>query len=150
MLRSMSPGAKLFRGALAWLICLIAVAAADAPRRASTPQMRKQVVTVIEAQLDAFRKGEVEKAYGFAAAELRAQKPLRIFTEIVRANYPEIWRNTRAEFGIVRDDGRQATVTVQVYSKDGDAAYDFTLVKEAAGWRIHGVLRHAPRAAAKV
>ncbi|MES2694274.1 MAG: hypothetical protein V4773_12435, partial [Verrucomicrobiota bacterium] len=46
------------------------------------------------------------------------------------------------QFGIVRDDGQRATVTAQVYSKNGDAAsYDYTLTKEKAGWRVLGVLR---------
>ena len=119
--------------------------AAEANLRASKPEVKKEIVTVIEAQLAAFRKRDVAKAYTFAAADLRAQKPLSVFTTIVRDSYPEIWSNTRAEFGIVRDNGRQATVTVQVYSKAGDAAYDFTLAKENAGWRIYGVVRHAPK-----
>ena len=123
---------------------LVATAAA-AELRASKPEVKQQVVAVIEAQLAAFRQGDVAKAYTFAAAELRAQKPLRVFSTIVQESYPEIWGNTHAEFGIVRDNGTQATVTVQVYSKAGDAGYDFTLAKERAGWRIHGVVRHAPK-----
>ncbi len=121
------------------------IGAAENVLRASKAEVKKEIVAVIEAQLAAFRKGEAAKAYGYAATELRAQKPLEVFAAIVRENYPEIWASTRAEAGIVRDDGARATVTVQVYSKAGDAAYDFTLVKEKAGWRIFGVLRHAPR-----
>ena len=126
-----------------------ALSGADARPRASTPEVRKEIVATIEGQLRAFRRGEVEKAHGFATADLRKQKPLPVLTAIVKQSYPEIWANTRAEFGIVRDDGNRATVTVQVYAKDADAAYDFTLVKEAAGWRIHGVLRHEPKKAGK-
>ena len=118
--------------------------------RASTPEVKKEIVAVIEKQMEAFRKHEVEKAYGFASAELRAQKPFRTFTAIVKSSYPEIWTNTRAEFGIVHDDGTRANVTVQVYSKEGDAPYDFTLVKERVGWRIFGVVRHAPKKGGKV
>jgi hypothetical protein len=117
---------------------------------ASKPETKKAIVAVIEAQLAAFRKSDAEKAYSYAAADLRAQKPLRVFTAIVKENYPEIWANTRAEFGIVRDDDQHAAVTVQVYSKSNDAAYDFTLVKEKAGWRINGVLRHEPKSGGKV
>lgn len=131
-------------GAALWL------AAADGSLRASKPDVRKEVVAVIESQLAAFRKADVKKAYEYASLELRAQKPLRAFVAIVQANYPEIWANSRAEFGIVRDDGVRAAVTVQVYSKEGDAAYDFTLVKERPGWRIQGVLRHEPKKAGKV
>ena len=138
---------------LAAIICAALAASlvgADSAKRASPPGVRKEIVAVIDAQLAAFRKGEIEKAYSFAAAELRAQKPLSAFKEIVQKSYPEIWRNARAEFGIVRDNGTQATVTVQVYSKEGDAAYDFTLSKESAGWRIFGVVRHEPKGSRKV
>lgn len=144
----MTSTATFCRVALVWVVLVSASAAATI--RASTPEVRKQVVTVIEEQLRAFRKGEIEKAYALAAAELRAQKPLRVFAGIVQGSYPEIWKNTRGEFGIVRDDGAQATVTVQVFSKNDHAAYDFTLRKERAGWRIYGVVRHESKKAEKV
>lgn len=123
--------------------------AGEAPLRASKPEVKKDIVTVIEAQLAAFRAGDAARAHTFAAAELRAQKPLAAFAAIVEQSYPEIWRSERAEFGIVRDDGARATVTVQVLAKDSAAAYDYTLTRETAGWRIIGVLRHTPRKAGK-
>jgi hypothetical protein len=141
-------------GRLVWLAVTVLVAfggralAADMP--ASKPEVKKEIVAVIEAQLAAFRKGDTGKAHSYASSELRAQKPRRVFSEIVKDNYPEIWASTRAEFGIVRDDGKRATVTVQVYAKTGDAAYDYTLVKEEAGWRIFGVVRHEAKSAGKV
>ncbi len=134
------------------LVAALAVAAlaADGTMRASKPEVKREIVAVIEAQLTAFRKNDPAKAYRLAAAVLRAQKPLAVFTAIVRENYPEIWANVRAEPGIVRDDGVRATVAVQVYSKNEDAAYDYTLVKEAAGWRITGVVRRAPKPGGKI
>jgi len=115
---------------------------AESALPASKPEVKTAIVAAIEGQLAAFRKGDAAKAYSFAARELRAQKPLRTFTAIVRESYPEIWANVRAEFGIVRDDGSKATVTVQVFAKDAEAGYDYTLVKETAGWRIYSVVRH--------
>lgn len=144
MLRSAPPCV----GILLWLLAAT-LAAAEAPVRASKPDVKKEIVGVIEAQLAAFRAGDTARAHTFAAAELRAQKPLAAFAAIVEQSYPEIWRSERAEFGIVRDDGERATVTVQVFAKDGPAAYDYTLRREAAGWRILGVLRHTPRKAGK-
>jgi hypothetical protein len=136
-------------GLLVFALFMLIARASAAEMRASTQEVRKEIVAVIEAQLAAFRKGDVNQAYKYAAEELRAQKPLQTFTNIVKTNYPEIWSNARAEFGIVRDDGARAAVTVQVYSNNGDVGYDFTLVKERAGWRIHGVLRHEPKKAGK-
>ncbi|MDP3073541.1 MAG: DUF4864 domain-containing protein [Opitutaceae bacterium] len=134
-----------------WLVLalLVSAAAGEAPLPASKPAVKGAIVAVIEAQLTAFRAGDVAKAYGYAAAELRAQKPQPAFAVIVEASYPEIWRSERAEFGIVRDDGRRATVTVQVFGKESAAAYDYTLAKETDGWRIIGVLRHTPRKTGK-
>jgi cytochrome c556 len=143
------PLKSLLVVALAVVVALGARAGEPA-LRASKPEVKKEIVAVIEAQLAAFRRGDAAEAYRLAAAELRAQKPLRVFTSIVQRNYPEIWANTRAEFGIARDDGARATVPVQVYSKTDDAGYDFTLVREPAGWRIIGVLRHEPKKTGKV
>jgi hypothetical protein len=124
---------------------LVVSASAAEPMRASKPEVKKEIVAVIDAQLAAFRKGDLPKAYTYAAGDLRAEKSLPIFTAIVKENYPEIWANLRAEYGIARDSGTRATITVQVYAKDHDAAYDFTLSKESGGWRIYGVDRHEPR-----
>jgi hypothetical protein len=136
--------------ALAGLGLVLRLGAAEGAMRASKPEVRTEIVATIEGQLAAFRQGDVSKAYGYAAAELRAQKSQRVFKAIVQENYPEIWANTRAEFGIVRDNGARASVTVQVYAKPDEAAYDFTLTKEAAGWRIFSVLRHEPKKNGKV
>jgi len=119
--------------------------------RGSKPDVRKAVVATIEGQLAAFRAREVQRAYAWAAGALRVQTPLRQFLLIVETNYPEIWANTRAEIGVVRDNGVRATVLVQVYGQEVSAGYDYGLVKERDGvWRIESVLRHAPKKAEKV
>lgn len=115
--------------------------AEEAGMRASTPAVKKELVAVVEAQLAAFRKDDVAKAYEYASRALRAQRPRRMFAAIIEANYPEIWANTRAEFGLARDDGEHATIMVVVYAGDDRATFDYSLVKERAGWRIEGVLR---------
>lgn len=117
---------------------------------ASKPAVRKQIVAAIDGQLAAFRKHDLVTAYGYAAAALRMEKPLPMFAAIVQANYPEIWANTRAEYGIVHDDGTTATVLVHVFAAGADASYDYTLVKEGNGWKVHDVLRHDPAAPDKV
>lgn len=115
---------------------------AEGELRASKLEVRKEVIAVIDAQLAAFRAGNAAKAYTYAAAPLRAQNSLRVFSAIVQNNYREIWASTRAEYGLVRDDGRHATVLVHVFADESDAAYDYVLVKERAGWRIGSVIRH--------
>lgn len=126
-------------------LVLTAWIARAAEVRASKPEVRKDVVAVIDGQLEAFRAGDTKKAYSFSASALRAQNPLKRFLAIVENNYPEIWKSTKSEIGLVRDDGTRATVLVQVYGKEGSAGYDYGLVKEKDGWRIDSVLRHAPK-----
>ncbi len=128
-----------------WIAAMLAAGApaGAAELRASKPETKRAIVATIEGQLAAFRAGDTKAAHGFAAAALRAQKPVAVFAEIVRTTYPEIWGNTGAEIGVVFDDGQRATVTVQVTGAGGRAAYDYALTKEPAGWRIHGVLRRA-------
>jgi hypothetical protein len=109
--------------------------------RESRPGVRREVVRVVDAQLAAFRAGDVAAAYAFAAADFRANRPLLAFAQIVKSSYPEIWSSTKADFGPVRDDGTRATIQVRVYSESADAVYDYTLVREPGGWRIIGVLR---------
>ena len=135
----------IWRLAILALMILNVAPAAEMP--ASKPDVRKAVVAIIDGQLAAFRKGDVPRAHALAAEALRAQKPLPAFQQIVEQNYPEIWKNVRADYGIVRDDGSKAAVTVRVYSKAGDASYDYTLAKEREGWRVLGVLRHEPKKA---
>ena len=132
------------------VLCMISLDGAESTLRASKSEVRKEVVAVIDGQLAAFRAGDTKVAYTFAAATLRAQNPLRQFLRIVEINYPEIWANTRADFGLVHDDGMRATVLVQVWAKEARADYDYGLVKEGDGWRIDRVLRHAPKNEKKI
>lgn len=131
------------------LLGLLAIAGplelSAAEMRASTSTVRREVIAVVAEQLTHFRKGEIADAYTIASSALRAQRPQPVFAAMVETNYPEIWANVRAEFGVVRDDGTRASVVVQVYSENGNAGYEYTLVREAGRWRVQGVLRSASR-----
>lgn len=142
---------------MVWAVWLAAgmgaatMTSAESAMRASKAEVRKEVVATIEGQLAAFRAKDTKLAYTYAAAALRVQNPLRQFVRIVEVNYPEIWANTRGEFGVVRDDGLRAKVLVQVFAADERADYDYGLIKERDGvWRIESVLRHAPKKVEKV
>ena len=140
-----------------WLfLCLglltIAVDAAEnRTLPASKPAVKAEILASVEGQLAALREGEIGKAYAYASTGLQRQTPIRRFVQLVRQGYPEIWSNARAEFGLVRDDGRQATVTARVFVQDGaSAVYDYVLVKEEDFWRIAGVLRHEAKGETRV
>lgn len=121
------------------------IRAANDDLRASTAEVRREVIAAIATQLAAFRAGDIPQAYRQASLTLREQMPLRAFAAIVQQNYPEIWGNARAEYGIVRDNGTHATVIVHIAGEEGDAGFDYVLLKERGGWRIGSVLRRLPR-----
>ena len=114
--------------------------------KASGAEVRREVLAVIDAQLAAFRGHDLKKAYTFAAASLRQKFPLARFETTVQQNYPDIWSNARAEYGIVQDNGVEAALRVRVFGATGDSvSYDYVLFKEPSGWRIASVLRHATK-----
>jgi hypothetical protein len=126
--------------ALGWTV----VSPAEEGRlRPSSPQVRRDVIAVIEGQLAAFRAQDLDKAYGYAATALRRQFTEARFIATVRQGYPEIWSNARAEYGIVEDNGVRALLTARVYDKSSaSASYDYILYKDPAGWKIGGVTLH--------
>lgn len=111
--------------------------------RPSSPEVRAEVVATVEMQLAALRRGDVEAAHRCASAALRARLPVPAFARMLQQTYAEIWRNERATFALVNDDGLRATVAVRVTGKAGAADFEYGLVREPAGWRINGVLRRA-------
>ena len=113
--------------------------------RPSTREVREAVTAVVEAQLAALRRDDVAEAYRHASAPLRAQTPLPAFVRMLQQSYREIWRNERATFALVRDDGERATVTVRVSGAAGEASFDYLLAREKSEWRIAGVVRRAIR-----
>lgn len=124
-----------------------AMRAAEGAAPPSKAEMRRTIIATIEGQLAAFRDANPTKAFTFATTDFRRQTTVEIFAKMVRVGYPEVWNNAKAEFGVVKEDGGQAALTVRVFAKDGtSAAYDYILLKETEGaWRIGGVLRHDPR-----
>ncbi|MES1194742.1 MAG: DUF4864 domain-containing protein [Opitutus sp.] len=121
-------------------------AAEPGVRHYSKPEVRKELVGVVDAQLAAFRSGDFKRAYGFAARPLRAQFTLKEFTAMITRSYPFIAHNERAEPGLPMDDGETATLAVRVFGAGGKSAdYRYLLTREADGWRISGVLPELPQ-----
>jgi hypothetical protein len=129
-----------------WLIVGLAmaasagVAAEPSHYRYSQPAVRQELIAVITEQLEAIRSEAWDEAFALATTPFRRQSSREAFAGMIRRNYPIIWRNTRAEFGLPQDDGRGARVTVQVWSQDGRMTYQYLLLREEGGWRIAGVL----------
>ncbi|MGH7353971.1 MAG: DUF4864 domain-containing protein [Candidatus Rokuibacteriota bacterium] len=93
-------------------------------------------------QLDAFRQGDFDAAYGFASSDIRQMFDRQAFERMVRGGYPEIARSVS---GVVTDGrvepGGPAWITLVIHGANGhtiEALYE--LVWEDAQWRINGVV----------
>jgi hypothetical protein len=106
--------------------------AGPAPKEATEPVMM---------QLEAFRRGDFERAYAFASAGIQEQFDRPAFEEMVKGGYPEIARSTSATVvsSILTADGH-AYVAVKVRGANGNniEAY-YELVLESGQWKINGV-----------
>ena len=93
-------------------------------------------------QLDAFRRGDFDAAYGFASSDIRQMFDRQAFERMVRGGYPEIARSIS---GVVTDGrvepGGPALITLVIQGANGhtiEALYE--LVWEDGQWRINGVV----------
>jgi hypothetical protein len=114
--------------------------AAGAPARLSPPAVRIQLVAVVTAQLAAFRAEDWPAAYACAARAFQGVMPLPQFRALITAKYPVVEQNTRAEFGLPRDNGTVGIVPVRVFGQGTSKTFNWLLVKEGSGWKITGVV----------
>lgn len=131
-----------------WIFALLLLGASvgyaaqgDDWRRSPKP-VREAVKATVEAQLAAIRENDFPKAYEYASAGIRARFAPAVFAAMIRRGYPALARHIQADVGAVRDDGEnRATISVTVADRlNRSTHYRYRLIKEAAGWRIEGVV----------
>lgn len=108
--------------------------------RVSGQPVRKEVIQVIELQLAAFRKNDYPEAYRYAAESVKESVPLPAFERMVRNGYPVIARSSRADFGVILDNGDEATVSVVVSRGGRTVEYEYFMRRELTGWKVTGVI----------
>ncbi len=119
------------------LVALLAPAAAAQPATKEMPAAAEPVT----GQLEAFRRGDWDAAYGFASAEIRKQFDRQGFERMVRGGYPEIASSTFYSVGQTRAEADGLVyVRVKIRGANGksiEALYE--MVREPGGWKINGV-----------
>jgi hypothetical protein len=129
------------RRPLVLLLTLMAVLAPSPVRAQSDAAALAAVTAPVMSQLDAFRRGDFEAAYGYASEEIREQFDREAFERMVRSGYPEIARSASAQVAEARQVGDgHVHLLLRIQGANGrsiEAVYD--MVREPAGWRINGV-----------
>jgi len=127
------------RRSLAGLVCAAALVVGVA--EAQLPGEVSAASTTVMRQLEAFRRGDFDAAYGFASTSIKEIFDRPTFEIMVRRGYPEIAQSTSAVVtgGDVGADGH-VHVRLTIHGANGrsvDAVYD--MVQEGSDWRIDGV-----------
>lgn len=131
---------------------VIAAAALVAVGHASAqPETEVRDATlVVMRQLEAFRRGDFDTAYGFASEMIRARFDRQSFEQMVTTGYPEIARSVAAYVAETRvgpDDSLY--LLVKIRGANGvaiDALYE--MVRENGAFRINGVVTRPTGASA--
>jgi len=99
------------------------------------------IQSVIDAQFDAFAKGDLERAYGYASPMIQSYFPsAQIFGRLVQDKYPVIWTARKVTYLGVRQDGARMIERVQVIGADGALGlFDYEMIEVDGAWRINGV-----------
>ena len=112
-----------------------------------SPADREAIRTIIQSQVEAFRRDDGDAAFGFASPTIRGMfgSP-ETFMDMVRQGYQPVYRPQEFDFGeIVTLDG-QITQKVHVVGPDGrpvTAYYPMTQLSDGT-WRINGCYLQAP------
>lgn len=129
-----------FLSALAALLMLGAAAPAKADADLSAAD-EQAIRATIEAQLDAFRADDAERAFALAAPRIqwRFSTP-EAFITMVRTQYPVVYRPARFGFRAVRTEDAVVVQLVEMWDDQDQywiAAYQM-LRAEDGTWRIGG------------
>lgn len=112
--------------------------------RPAKPEVRHAAVAAIQAQLQAFARGDYPAAIKYQSAGLKQNFPSPdAFRQMMESAYPEFAHYKKVKFGLVRADvlGQRVLVPVDLTGQDGTtvrAAY--LMVREGKAYRVQGVL----------
>ena len=136
--RSILPGAmKPFLRALV-LAAAPLLASAQAPLSAADARAVREV---IEAQLDAFRQDDAQRAFSYATAGIREQfRTPENFMEMVRTSYAVVYRPKTVKFEAPEVIDDEVIQPVRLTDADGRAWIAvYPMQREPDGaWRING------------
>jgi hypothetical protein len=101
---------------------LLALSAFSAQAAGLTPKEEKEIVAVVQAQLNAFAADDAKKAFSFASPTIRkAMGNADNFMAMVRSEYQVVYRPASTAFLKPIGHANEAYVRVQLTDKDGDA-----------------------------
>ncbi|MEM1375409.1 MAG: DUF4864 domain-containing protein [Pseudomonadota bacterium] len=99
------------------------------------------IQATISGQMEAFRADDFERAFSFAAPNIKGMfGTAERFGSMVRNGYPMVWRNANVRYLELRELGGRMWQMVQVEDQEGGFHYlDYLMVETENGWQIGAV-----------
>ena len=122
-------------------LCTAAIIVTPRFARRTTMPAPRELYSVVNNQLNAFRADDFSRAYRNASTRVQQEFSLPQFESMIRRNYAEVMKETqRVEFGVGRTQGESAILQVFLFSNTGEAhAFLYTFVVEDGVWKIESV-----------
>ena len=130
------------RRAMRWLAILsLLVLSFGAARAEVADADRAAIQTVIEAQIDAFRRDDDAAAFALASPMIQGMfESQDRFMTMVRRLYPPVHRPRLVDFGEVIEVEGGVVQKVELIGPDGAPVLAlYTMIRGPDGWRINGV-----------
>lgn len=126
---------------VAFSLCTAAIIVTPRVVRQIPAPAPRELYSVVNNQLIAFRAADFSRAYRNASARVQQRFSLPQFERMIRRNYAEMMTETRhVEFGILEAQGDSAILQVFFFAHNGEArAFLYSFVIEDGVWKIEGV-----------
>jgi Domain of unknown function (DUF4864) len=114
----------------------------EASRPADWQEQVESARKTVRGQLEAFKKGDWDKAFTYAATSFHEQMHVRDFRQMVESGYPQFARPGEIQVG--RGDWHAGAVGVEVTltaTDGGKEHYLYFLAPEEDGWKVTEVNR---------
>lgn len=100
----------------------------------------RELYSLAESQIAAFRRNDFSTAYTYAASGIRQKFPLDQFREMVRSTYPHLTHSGRLNFGETQFAANvRASAMISVSNGSESVPMIYAFVKEEGKWKIEGV-----------
>ena len=121
-------------------LCGAATRTTNHAREQKAPPMAKELYSVVNGQLSAFRASDFGRAYRYAATGVQRKFSRSQFEQMIRRDFSSITQARHVEFGRVQIARATASVEVFLTAPDGVVrTFLYSFTAETDGWKIDGV-----------
>ena len=129
-------------------LCGGAMIATYRAQERTPPPATRELYSIVNQQLAAFRTADFDSAYRRAAAGVQQKFSRAQFELMIRRDFSPMTEAAHVEFGAIGVEGGSAMAQVFLMAPDGAVrGFLYSFTAERDGWKIDGVQRLGPQPA---